>query len=68
MMATIKDGASRFGKVMGSATKIVLLVITGTLCAALFTGHIDAGLFENATMLVLGAYFGKTAVSNSQDG
>lgn len=63
MMETVKNGASGFASLMGSASKVVLLMFAAAMTVGIFTGHIDGGLFENAAMLVLGAYFGKTAVS-----
>lgn len=63
MMAEIKEATTNFARVLGSASKIVLLMLVGTLCIALFTGQIDAVLFEKAVLLVLGYYFGKTEVS-----
>lgn len=67
MMATIKNSIDGFGRLMSSASKVVLLLVAGTLCAALFTGHVDATLFEKALLLVLGFYFGKTDVSGSRE-
>lgn len=51
-------------RVLGSASKMVLLMFSGATCAALFTGHIDQEIFNAAMMMVLGFYFGKTQVSN----
>lgn len=58
---------NQLGKVLGSASKIVLLMFAGSTCAALFTGHIDSAIFSAAGMLVLGFYFGSTKVNGSTD-
>lgn len=50
---------------LGSASKLVLILFTGTACVALFTGDIDQQLFNNALMMVLGAYFGKTQITGT---
>ena len=66
MMQSMKDTVANFTKVLGSASKIVLLMVTITLCVALFVGKVDAGLFEKALLLVLGYYFGKTQVTGPE--
>ena len=65
MMDIIKDCAGKFSQILGSASKLVLLIFAGTVCAALFTGHIDSQIFNAALMMVLGFYFGKTSVSGT---
>ncbi len=60
------DIAKNISRMLTSASKIVLLMLTATLCVALFTGHIDQALFNNALMMVLGAYFGKTQITGSE--
>ena len=67
MMETVKEGVNKFTTVLGSASKLVLLAVTGTLCAALFTGHVDATLFEKALLLILGFYFGSNTVSGKPE-
>lgn len=42
-------------------------MLTAAACVALFTGHIDQDLFNNALMMVLGAYFGKTQISGTEE-
>ena len=67
MMDIIKDLSGSLSRVLGSASKIVLLMFAGATCAALFTGHIDANVFSAAMMLVLGFYFGKNVTSGGGD-
>lgn len=59
------DIFKNISQVIGSASKLVLLMFAGATCAALFTGHIDSQQFNAAMMMVLGFYFGKTSVSGS---
>lgn len=69
MMANIKEAASNFGKVMGSASKIVLLTFAFTICIGLFTSHVDLETFKQASTMVLTYYFAKSQISgdtNSQ--
>lgn len=62
MMEIVKNVSS----MLGSASKFVLLMLTASACVALFTGHLDQQVFNNAFLMVLGAYFGKTQVSGTE--
>lgn len=64
MMDIIKEITGSISRVLGSASKIVLIMFSGATCAGLFTGHIDLPTFNAAMMMVLGFYFGKTQISN----
>lgn len=51
-----------------SATKLVLVIMVGTLCAGLFMGVIDPKDFKDAMLMVLAFYFGgKAATSPTQN-
>lgn len=45
-------------KIFGSATRIVLLMFSVTVCMGFLQGKIGADIFIATATLVLGAYFG----------
>lgn len=61
MMEIVKNVSG----MLSSASKLVLLMLTAAACIGLFTGHIDQQVFNNALMMVLGAYFGKTQITGT---
>lgn len=65
MMDIIKDITSSLARVLGSASKLVLLMFALTTCIGLFLGKIDAPMFGGAMMMVLGFYFGQKSGESS---
>ncbi len=59
MMDIIKDLSGSLSRVLGSASKLVLLMFSGATCVGLFTHVIDMQTFSAAMMMVLGFYFGQ---------
>jgi len=51
---------------MTSASKIVLLVITGAMTAALFTGHVSEDTFKSVALMVMTFYFTRKGDSPEQ--
>jgi len=44
-----------------NATNVVLIMMIGTLCVALFTGNIEQAVFADALKIILPFFFGKMA-------
>lgn len=53
-------------KILSSASRIVLIMMAVTLCAALFLGKIDADKFMIALGMVFTYYFAKKDPSSGQ--
>jgi len=49
--------------ILKSATKVVLLMVTLTLCYCTIRGIIPAPDFKDIALLVLGAYFGRATAN-----
>jgi len=62
MMDIIKNATSA----LGSASKIVLISFSWTLCAGLLIGVVDLQTFNNAAMIVLGAYFARNQIGGTE--
>lgn len=53
--------------ILKSATKVVLLLVTLTLCYGTLRGIVPAPDFKDIALLVLGAYFGRATASKEEE-
>lgn len=53
--------------ILKSATKVVLLLVTLTLCYCTIRGIIPAPDFKDIALLVLGAYFGRATATKEEE-